>query len=445
MAKLVVLLLGASAVRRWWWLFAATGIAWAVLGLLIVADASDGVTVVLTETFGYLLVVEGLVCLVAALCAAVARRRGLLLRALVLLVLGLLIIDMPWRNDIANSMLFGLAFLADSAVRIVGAVILRHARWKLVVLGGAIEFVLAALAFSDWPVSYQKTVPFCLGVALVLSGATVVRLGRQLWRLREGASVTELPLFRQRGWHLSLPLVEGPGTPAPTSGQQHLIVHVWTPTGSAQDPRGLPLVGRYVAAIDHNGLISTGHAALEFGPDLYISHYPAREVDHSPSGFRKALRATVENDVPGRFLPSYPVEVAGWCEADTQVVFPRFNAARLRAFWETYRTDDTYNLTNRNCSIVVAVALDAALEGVLGPTHGLFRFLRLIINPDLWLAALIRARGEAMTWTPGLLLDYAQALGRVVEPPGATWLTRFVQALHLYRASRSPTTQRSGT
>ncbi len=144
-----------------------------------------------------------------------------------------------------------------------------------------------------------------------------------------------------------------------------LVVHVWTPTGGEQALQRRPVIDRYIAAVDVRGVISTGHAALELAPDLYISHYPATEIERSPEDFGRLLRATTANNVPGRFQPSYRQEVAGWCEATMHVRFADFDAARLRAFWAAYQRDDTYNLTRRNCSSAVAHALDAALEGVL--------------------------------------------------------------------------------
>ena len=120
-----------------------------------------------------------------------------------------------------------------------------------------------------------------------------------------------------------------------------------------------------------------------------------------------------------------------------QVRFAKFDAHRLRAFWAAYRADDTYNLTRRNCSSVVAHALDAALEGVLAqhvsPVRGA---LRAIVNPELWVASLLRSRAEAMAWTPGLVLDYARALSAVIEPPPLAGLQRLPRVLR--RSPRAP-------
>jgi uncharacterized membrane protein HdeD (DUF308 family) len=438
MVKLAMLLMGAAAMQRRWLVLTGVGIAWISLALLIIGDAADGVTVVATETFGVLLLIEGTIAGVAAVASAMRGGRLVLVRALAFILFGLLILDFPWNNDIANSLLFGLALLVDGIVRIAAAHVLRHPRWKLTVLGGSLEVALAALALSNWPVGYNKTVPFCIGVALLLSGLAILRFGLLLRRLPPNASVTDLPLFRQRGWHPTFGIGEGLEWLFDARPEQPLIVHVWTPTGSAKDAARRPVLDRYVAAVDRKGMVSTGHASLALSPALYISHYPQAETERSGGDFVRSLRATAENNVPGRFLESYEVEASHWFPADAHVAFHRCNTERLAAFWRGYSASNTYNLTNRNCSIVVAVALDAALEGVLADRKGWFSFLRLMVNPDLWFAAALRSRAEALTWTPGLILDYARALRRVVEPRrGISWRVRIVHAIKQYRSNRA--------
>ncbi|MBX6744422.1 MAG: protease [Acetobacteraceae bacterium] len=414
MIRLVLLLLGASRLRDRWPFLLGFGLLGITLALAIIADAVDGVTVVATRTFGWILLIDGLAALAAGLVGRNRTSRFDMVRALCLIVLGLLILDFPWKNDLANSLLFGLAFLIDGAARVVTAAVLRFRGWALVVAGGAVELGLATLAFASWPVPYQKTVPFCIGVLLLLSAWTVLRFALALRRLPPDGSIFSLPGFGRRCWHGAV----AASAPARAGGRNPpLVLHVWTPRGSAEDVVRRPLVDRWIAAVDGKGRISTGHAALELAPDLYISHYPAIEIDRSPADLIRALRATADNDMPGRFLPSYREEAEGWVEADAHVVFERFNAARLRAHWAEYSKDATYNLTRRNCSVSAALALEAALEGVLAEGPLWHRITSLLGNPDLWLAAAVRHRAETMTWTPGLVLDYARALQRVVKPP----------------------------
>lgn len=164
-------------------------------------------------------------------------------------------------------------------------------------------------------------------------------------------------MFGARKWYDNAPVLvddDEAGPPAPRiANTEKLTIYVWTPVGSA-DVRGRRmLVDRYLAAVDAHGTISTGHAALELKPDVYISHYPAEEIERDTADFARILRATADNDVKGRFQPSYAYERANWCDADQKVEFTNYDARRLRAYWAGYRQADTYNLTNRNCSSAV--------------------------------------------------------------------------------------------
>ncbi|MFO1071725.1 MAG: hypothetical protein U1E17_03300 [Geminicoccaceae bacterium] len=85
----------------------------------------------------------------------------------------------------------------------------------------------------------------------------------------------------------------------PTPPGHALVVRVWTALGTV-DPIHRPLLDRYIAAVDAKGTISTGHAALELPPDLYISHYPAVEIDHSPTDSCTCSAPRPTMTMPGR-------------------------------------------------------------------------------------------------------------------------------------------------
>ena len=191
MIKLAMLLVGAQALRRRWAVLATLGLFWMALGLAIMVDASDGVSVVTTEAFAILLLFEGLIALSSFTLAP--RRAGylVLFKALALILLALMILDFPIQVDLERSLLFGLAFLIDGAVRIATAAVVRFPKWQVSAAGGALEVGLGALALSNWPVSHHQTVPFCIGVALLLSGWTVLRLGLMLRRLGDHTAGAE--------------------------------------------------------------------------------------------------------------------------------------------------------------------------------------------------------------------------------------------------------------
>jgi uncharacterized membrane protein HdeD (DUF308 family) len=434
MIRLALLLLGADFIRSRWGVLAVVGLIWAALGVLVFIDALDGAVWFPVHLFGYLLILEALVTLVATTSNLGTRTVLRKTRGVVFLVVGLLIIDPHRASDFILAITFGLIFLVNGGLRVSAAWVVRFTGWRASLGVGILELLFAVFLIEPYPTWYAGTVPYCVGSAMIVTGLGVVLIALRMRRLPPDASLT---LLFTRGPASSVPVLRLPAIESGGHQNAPLVVHVWTPTGSVRDALPQPLVDRYVAAVDANGTISTGHAALEMPPDLYISHYPAEEIDHSPHEFRSLLRATEDNNVKGRWQPSYAIESAGWCESTARVEFTRYNPARLRAFWEVYSQDTTYNLTNRNCSSTVACALESALEGTLGAEGPRFgRFLAALVNPELWVAAQLRKHCESMAWTPGLVLDYARALRVAMDQPPLGLVTLVSLGASLMRARR---------
>lgn len=428
MMRLAFLLLGARALQPQWRILALAGGLWLLLGIVMLLDLSDGRMSVVTDSLGVLLVIEGLVEVGAALALGLRRHCIGLLRGAGFFLAGFLVADIAWDNNIGSTLLFGAAFLLDGLLRIASAAVVHGPRWRTGLLAGIAEIAISILIFADHPVPHRLTVPFCLAILLLTSGYALLMMAWQLRRLPPDGSVTALPLYAVRNWHARHDLTYDEVRADPEAPGQHLLLHVWTAMGTAAGAHGQPVVNRYIAAVDRNGVISTGHSAVELPPDLYISHYPAVEIDRDGDNFRRTLHAGRQNDVPGRFQPSYQEEAAGWCPADRTIAFRRFNPAALRAFWRAYARDTTYNLTARNCSSTAILALDAAIEGVLDNGKPLRSLLHLLADPHFWLLRLVRGRAELMTWTPGLVLDYGRLLVLVTEHGERRWRTRLAEA-----------------
>lgn len=430
MVQIAFLLVGARALRQRWWVLTLLAVALMGIAASILIDAMDGTMSVATQVFGGVFVFEGLLGFATALALTEPSSRGLaLLRAFALVLLGAFIVDYPSRDAMTLSLLFALAFMLDGAARIATALVVRFHLWRITAGMGVVEIAVAAIVASRWPVSHDLKVPLAIALLLLMSGWILLRASLMLRAHPAEVAILTLPIYGARSWYDNAPVIADDSAPLPPS-HGPMTVYVWTPVGSADVPAHRPVIDRYIAAVDRSGAISTGHAALELQPDLYISHYPAEEIEHPPEEFARLLRAGTENDVKGRFQPSYAWEQAHWCPADARVEFTRFDARRLRAFWAGYRQEATYNLTDRNCSVAVAAALDCALEGTLASRLPWLRVARLMADPDVWAAAYIRSRAAAMSWTPGLVLDYARTLHRIVEPappPFAARLSDFLR------------------
>lgn len=426
MMRLALLLLGTRALRPLWLLIVLTGVLWCLLSAWILANLHSPDVVYVEDTLALFLAMEGAVRTMAAAILGFRRHWGELLRGLCFLLAALLVFNVEWDHNLGATVVFGLAFLADGLFRASSAFVLRGQTLGKNVLQALFSVAMALVIFTRWPLPHEVTVPFCLALLLLFSGIALLRAGFQLRHLPVGGSITQLPLYAAFNWQARGVAVP-PTTPHIAEGELH--VRVWTPLGSASDPERRLLVDRYIAAVDRKGVVSTGHSAFELPPDLYISHYPGVEIDHHPDELRSILHAGRRNDVKGRFQPSLAFEVSQWCPPDQTVTFRRFNDAALRAFWNLYSQDDTYNLTARNCSTTVILALDAATEGLASTGRPLRDFLRLTFNPDFWMLRLIRGRAEGMTWTPGLVLDYARLLNKVLEHGQRRWRDELASAL----------------
>lgn len=403
-APLWMLLVGRAAVRRHWHLIGAMGLLWSSLGILVVVDSLDGALHVPDRWFGLILLAEGVSSLAVGLSAIGAARRLRLFKGGLLSIMAVLIMMATRHSTFLLAMIFGVAFVVDGLVRITIAGLLKFAGWRASVALGGLSIAFGVFHLQPWPTWYAGTVGYCIGMFLILNGANLALVG-----------------LRTRRLGVAEPALSG-GAAEPGS----LTVYVWTPTGQATTPAGQRLIRRYVASVDKAGRFSTGHAALQLEDDLYVSHYPAVEIDRSPSNLRSSLRAGPENDVPGRFLPSHDAEVADWCPATVAVRLNGIDAARLRAFWARYSADTTYNFISRNCSTTVARSLDVAVEGAFSRGGHPWRTLAAALTtPEFWAAAFLRGGARSMTWTPGLVLDYTRALSALVDPaspvPSIAW------------------------
>ncbi len=424
MIRILFLFLGREIILRHWKTLFTIGVCWLLLGLAIFIDALDGDTYLHPYTFAYFLLPEAAISLLAAAGSEGTAKQMRIVQGIALLAVSALIFTSTPATNFLLALVFGLCFLIDGTMRIASAWVVRFPRWKIGIAGGVFELILAIATLQPWPTWYEGTVGANVGAVLILSSLGIIHVAWRIHSLEAGA-----PLSRLFGRSSLLSAI--------TTHHHHqqvitkrgeLIVHVWTPTGTAMTPLRQRAISRYIAAVDADGVISTGHAALELQPDLYISHYPAVEIDRSPNEFSRTLRATADNNIEGRYLTDYKSEAEGWCESTVQVIIKNIDENKLRAFWNTYKADNTYNLTNRNCSSVVADALDAALEGVYRHKRWpVFSALRAIVYPELWAASLIRKRAESMAWTPGLVLDYARALSAIVDPQPGIWVPKEFQ------------------
>ncbi len=425
MVRLVMILLGADYLRERWRGLMAAGALSALIGVVAFVDALGGSVWFPVRLFAGLLCFEGLATIAVAWTGVGGQRMLRFLKGLAFCLSAGLVLSGYHNASFILSMIFATLFLVDALLQIATAWIVRYRTWRLAMAGGAFELAIAVFLYQPYPTHYEGTVEYCLGLGLMFGGWNVMLLAMRARRLAStpGACAAQ------------------DGKREATLGPGHaLTVYVWTPLGMARtEARRRPFINRYIAAVDRNGVISTGHVALESPEGIYISLYPRVTLNRSTAEFVQILRASAENNVPGRFEPDYETDAQGGGEATLSLRIHNYDAARLARFWAHYRTDDHYNLTHRNCSTTVAQALEAALEGACARvwgSGGWLPFVRMLLMPELWVAAQLRKRGQTGAWTPGLTADYARALGLLADPRPVGWARMARLAFVQMRRSR---------
>lgn len=412
MIQLFLLLCGTRIVRQKWWVVFLFGFFWMCVGLFVMENALFSPHRIPVDFFAIPLCLDGVWALGTAFSKEGTTRKLRLSRAAILLGVSLLILFAPRYHGIVIGIIIGTFILADASFRIASAYVVRFDGWKYSLAFGVFEFLCGVWSIIPWPTYYAGAVGHDVGMLVMLGALGVCGLSLRIRKLPPDVPVATV---FSKGWPEDYRVFEDRRATPRNSGEE-VTVHVWTPTEALA-----PLsVGRYVAARNKSGIISTGHGALELKPDVYISFYPAEEIDRDSSEFMQTLNATEKNNVAGLFQPSYEEESADWCPSTMQVRIRGLNTRNIRQFWEVYRKDTTYNLTSRNCASSVAKALDAGLEGIFANQirSSIFFLPHLLFTPEVWVAGFMRQRAHAMAWTPGILLDYARALSYIMSLPG---------------------------
>jgi uncharacterized membrane protein HdeD (DUF308 family) len=457
MVRLVMILLGVDYLRTRWRELLAVGFLSTVLGVVIFCDALDGALWFPIIPFAGLLLLEGLATLAVAWTGIGGQRSLRYVKGVAFIASAGLVLMGGVHGNFILSLIFGTLFLVDGTLQIIAAAFVRYRTWKMAIAGGVLEIAIAIFFYQPYPDHYLGTIAYCVAFGLLFGGWNMTLLAIRVPRMATNPVVADEKRTEHKvvavgdaAASTQMSAQNGPMPSSPLSNaldshaepHEHVLtIHVWTPVGSAKSQaRRQPIIDRYIAAVDRNGAISTGHAALESAEGVYISLYPASEIERSPDEFSRLLRATRDNDVPGVFQPDYETEAKAWCPSTRQVRIHNYDAERLERFWAEYRRTTTYNLTYRNCSSTVAKALEAAIEGASarawGKDRGWKPFLHIAVTPELWVAAQVRKRAATMAWTPGLTLDYARALSMLADPHPSGWVKMARLALRTMHESR---------
>jgi len=416
MLKIAFLLIGPAAFRPLWRLVLVLGLGVIALAGLVAWGAVDGNARFSHQLFGSVFLVIALFHLLAVMNAP---DRGELVHrlwrlGLPLAVAAALLAPPSLRGDWVASLVLAGALVVDGTIRLGIALVVHVPGWRRNTLVALAQLAGAAGLFWQWPLTPAGNISLALALSLLLSGWVLVRMGLHLRRLDDRTSILRSTLYSTRNWHAHAPSLDGTDPPR-SPDQRPLIMYNWTPSGAPNVTLRLPVIDRYFAVPDADGGMSSGHVSLELGADFYVSYYPNEEIERSSSNFINTMSGEPSHDMEGSFVPSFAFEVDDWRAPNRQFLLRRFSERRLRAYWDSFRQDKTYSLVNRNCAVAVGPGLEAAMEGVWAGPRPWLRLARLMVDPGLWLAALIRGRADFLTWTPGFVVDYMGELNRVLD------------------------------
>ncbi len=415
MLRLLALLNGAMGVKTQKPVFVTLALLSFWISGLIVLDVlnADYFSVTLF-LLGVFLALEGVIGLIALIVSSAGRCWSDLVKATVLILLGVGMASSPQQQE-SVLLLLAIVFLADGVLCMFFAVVMRYWRWYQRMLQDIIQIAVGLFILLEEPPHFSYMIfPLYLAFQLMLLAINFLRLSWQISRLPDNTSVTTLPMFavygtrRPRPWRYHHPASQS------SASQSPLIINIWMPVGSTWVTRCFPLLNRWVFAIDHKGMVSTGHISLEKGNEFYISHYPKDDIDFSAGDFIRALRADEKFDVHGHYRFSLPEDIAEYSTPYRKLEVPYYNEEALDNYWAMATKAPRYNPASFNCASSAVMALDVAIEGVLAD-RGIAIYL-LLLDSNFWLLYLLRSHAESMAWTPGSAMDYISLLNRLTDP-----------------------------
>ena len=166
------LLVGLEEVRSKWGWYLIFGIVLIAIGVMAIGQAFVA-SLASMSLLGWLVIVSGLVQ--ALLAFRVRNWSGFFLHLLggvLEIVVGFLIVAAPLSAAIALTLLLAVYLLVGGLFRMIATLFIRFPGSGWGVLGGLISFLLGLALWQQWPTSGLVFVGTCVGVALILHGAS---------------------------------------------------------------------------------------------------------------------------------------------------------------------------------------------------------------------------------------------------------------------------------
>lgn len=172
-----------ESIRSNWLWFVLLGFGLIVLGTIALGSpvvASLATTMVL----GALFLVSGLFELVGAFWARHwSGTLVVLLSGVLSAVLGFMMLNHPARGSLALTVLIAAFLFVSGFFKVSAALSYRIGAWRWIVLGGAVDVLLAVLIWTGFPTTGLVVVGVLVGIALIFRGVTWLMIGLAVRKL----------------------------------------------------------------------------------------------------------------------------------------------------------------------------------------------------------------------------------------------------------------------
>ena len=177
------LLVGLDEIRSRWGWYLVTGIILSIIGVAAIGQ-SFAASIASMTLIGWLVILSGLVQAMLAFRVRIWSGFFLQLMGGVLeVIVGLLIVAAPASAAIAVTLLLAVYLLVSGLFRTIAVLLLRFPGSGTGVLGGLISFLLGLALWHQWPMVGLIFIGTCVGVALILHGASWISFALTLRKL----------------------------------------------------------------------------------------------------------------------------------------------------------------------------------------------------------------------------------------------------------------------
>jgi uncharacterized membrane protein HdeD (DUF308 family) len=176
----VGLFAGLDRVARNWGWYLLLGLALAIIGLAaaLYPLAATGASLLF---LGYFLVFSGIIqCLISFQCRGWQGFFLHLLAGILELVCGVLMLANPLAAAVTLTLLLAAFLIIGGLFRMIGAFAMKFPGSGWIALSGFVSFLLGLAVLNQWPASGLWFIGLCVGVDLLLHGATWIAFAMRL-------------------------------------------------------------------------------------------------------------------------------------------------------------------------------------------------------------------------------------------------------------------------